>query len=217
MLPSTERTKSSTFSWTSPFTPTLLQLRFIADFLLFFLDFSKADIDSHTKENQITPLMFASRNYKALAVKHLLKRGADVNAVDNDNATAVIHACRVGALNVVKTLVEEGKADVTVIDKMGCSALDEADKMNMWECALLVWQHGCDAGTLKTGQGLGPVKWVRPRIAECPTARYHPGVCAYVFCWYFYHLLSSAALTMRPNAVLEARFSCMVELALLRV
>lgn len=134
-------------------------------------------IDPHTKETEITPLMFAARNYKAVAVKHLIKRGANVNAVDTDNATAVIHACRVGALNVVKILVEDGKADVTTIDKMGCSALDEADKMNMWECALLVWQHGCDAGTLKTGQGLGPVKWVRPRITQCPTARYHPGVC----------------------------------------
>jgi hypothetical protein len=146
---------------------------------------SGASVDAAT-ENESTSLLLASRNFKSSVVRHLLKRGADANLADKDGGTPVNHACRVGALSIVKILVEEGNADPTLADKSGSTALDEADKMNMWECALYVWQKGCESSTLKKAEGVGPVQWIRPRIENSPTARYSAGATgcvATVFPW----------------------------------
>jgi len=131
-----------------------------------------ANIEAETA-TQATPLALASRHYKVAATRCLLSRGANVNTQDKAGSTPIIQACLVGATSVAKLLVEVGKADLTLKNKAGATALDEADRKDMWECAMYIWSVGCESGAFKTTQGLGPVKWTRPRIVgPSPTPRY---------------------------------------------
>lgn len=127
-----------------------------------------ANIDAKTK-NGSTPLALAARHYKISTVRYLLSRKANVNTQDISGATPLLQACVVGATPVAKLLIEVGKADMTIKNTAGATALDEADRKDMWECALYVWSAGCESGALKTAKGLGPVKWTRPRILGQPS------------------------------------------------
>ncbi len=56
----------------------------------------------------------ASKNGHSEVVMFLIQSGsADVNRVDFQGYTALMHASKEGHLNVVQTLVEHGHADVT--------------------------------------------------------------------------------------------------------
>ena len=135
-----------------------------------------ADIEAKTS-TLATPLALAARHYKVAATRYLMQRGANVNTRDKAGSTPIIQACLVGATAVAKLLVEVGKADLSLKNVAGATALDEADRKDMWECALYIWSVGGESGAFKTTQGLGPVKWTRPRIvAPFPTARYSCGV-----------------------------------------
>jgi hypothetical protein len=137
-----------------------------------------ADIEARTV-TKATPLALATRHYKIAATRCLLARGADVNTQDKAGSTPVIQACLVGATSVAKLLVEVGKADLTIKNRAGATALDEADRKDMWECALYIWSAGGESGAFKTTQGLGPVKWTRPRVVgSMPTPRYTCGAAA---------------------------------------
>lgn len=142
--------------------------------LLEFLLSRGAEIDA-TVETNVTALALAARSYKNTNVKFLLKRGANPNIADKSSNTPVMSACRVGALSVLQTLIELGNADFTLTDKHGNNALTEADKMNMIECAVYLWKKGCDPVALKVARGLGPLKWMRPRmlnVDDSPSPRY---------------------------------------------
>jgi hypothetical protein len=126
-----------------------------------------------------TPLALAARHYKVSATRYLIQRGADVNTQDKAGSTPIIQACLVGATTVAKLLVEVGKCDLTIKNEAGATALDEADRKDMWECALYIWSVGGESGAFKTTQGLGPVKWTRPRIVgSIPTPRYSCGMAS---------------------------------------
>lgn len=134
---------------------------------------SGADLESST-ESKATPLALAARHYRMVACRYLLKRGANANTQDKAGSTPLIQACLVGATSVAKLLVEVGKADLTIKNAAGATALDEADRKDMWECALYVWSAGCESGAFKTAKGLGPVKWTRPRILGYPSYKKGP-------------------------------------------
>jgi ankyrin repeat protein len=67
-------------------------------------------------------LLTAIRDGDTIRAKALLKRGADVNARDEDGATALMHAAADSNLPVMKLLLEEG-ADVNATSKSGGTAL----------------------------------------------------------------------------------------------
>lgn len=122
--------------------------------------------DSHQGD---TPLISSVRDYNVLLTRFLLDRGANVNAQESTGATPLILACFTGLVANAKAIVEIGHADLTIRNEAGSTALDEADRRDMWECALYVWSVGCESGTFKTTRELGPVKWTRPRILGYPS------------------------------------------------
>lgn len=122
-----------------------------------------SDVNSKS-DSDLTPLILAARNDKVNNVRCLLKLGADPNIQDKTGATAAMSTCKSGDLQVLKILVEEGNADITLTDENGNNALVEADRMNMVECALYCWKMGCDPISIKKTKGLGPLRWIRPRI-----------------------------------------------------
>ena len=67
-------------------------------------------------------LFTAIRDGDRTAVKALLRRGADVNARDEDAATALMHAAADADLPTMKLLLEEG-ADVNATSTSGATAL----------------------------------------------------------------------------------------------
>lgn len=141
--------------------------------LIGFLLDQGADIEAMTA-TKATPLALAARHYRMVASRYLLKRGANVNTQDKAGSTPLIQACLVGATSVAKLLVEVGKADLSIKNAAGATALDEADRKDMWECALYVWSVGCESGAFKTAKGLGPVKWTRPRVLGFPSYKKGP-------------------------------------------
>jgi tetratricopeptide (TPR) repeat protein len=88
-----------------------------------------ADIRCTDPEFGATPLHWAAYKGHRRIVSLLLKRGADVNAKNNDGRTPLMFAAGFGHRQVAKLLVQY-KADPTVKDKDGNTALDWAKTKN---------------------------------------------------------------------------------------
>lgn len=73
----------------------------------------------------LTPLMLAADLGYTDIAKKLIANGAQINATDYNNATALFHATREGHLEVVKFLLENG-ANVSNITKQGNNILNQA-------------------------------------------------------------------------------------------
>jgi len=58
-------------------------------------------------------------------VKIALELGADINTIDLDGRTALIHAAKKGYIHIVKYLIALG-ADWNLVDHFNCTALEEA-------------------------------------------------------------------------------------------
>jgi uncharacterized protein len=89
-------------------------------------------LDSGTsieKRDQLgnTPLIVAALSNKPETVDYLCKKGADVNAQNNDRNTALIGAAYYNLLDVAKVLVKYNP-DKTIKDKFGNTALDYAEQ-----------------------------------------------------------------------------------------
>ncbi len=74
-----------------------------------------------------TPLIVAVYSRQTETVEYLCRKGADVNAQNNDRATALIHAAFYNLMDAAKILVNYN-ADKTIKDKYGNTALDYARK-----------------------------------------------------------------------------------------
>lgn len=82
------------------------------------------------------------------SVTRLLDSGLDVNSHARNGATPLVHACRVGATEVVRLLFERG-ADVTVHGKgqYGVPPIHAAAQSGKLDVVELLLQHGADANS----------------------------------------------------------------------
>lgn len=84
------------------------------------------------------------------AIRELLGRGADVDALDRYGQTALMLAARAGGADVVAALIEGG-ADLNVTAKFGLSALMLAVVNGHTAVALLLARAGCDLSLRGSG------------------------------------------------------------------
>ncbi|MBC6401850.1 MAG: ankyrin repeat domain-containing protein, partial [Ekhidna sp.] len=82
------------------------------------------DINQYSK----TALQLAAFRGHLAVVEELIRRGADVNKADVHGHTPLMVAVlsRQNGLEIVKALVEQGKADLTKMDRKGKTALASA-------------------------------------------------------------------------------------------
>jgi hypothetical protein len=81
-----------------------------------------ADLDARTKRDKMTPLMVAARYNNSESVKVLIEAGADVNAIDSVENTALRYAISYNDTTAVKHIVD-ADADVNDIGKLGITPL----------------------------------------------------------------------------------------------
>jgi uncharacterized protein len=74
-----------------------------------------------------TPLIVAASSNKPETVEYLCKKGANINAQNNDRSTALIAAAYYNLIDVAKVLVKYNP-DKTIKDKYGNTALDYAEQ-----------------------------------------------------------------------------------------
>ena len=112
-----------------------------ADIVKYLAEETSADVNARDIENW-TALIWASINKgHPDVVKVLLEHGADVNAVNNDGAGALMLASKVGDVDIVKLLLAS-KANVNLVSKEGKTALMSAKKEGHGEIVKLLEQAG---------------------------------------------------------------------------
>jgi len=95
-------------------------------FLLKFLYSVGVNMDQEITDVRTYALHVATANRRLRIIMWLIEIGANCNTADNNGWTPLFHAANNGRLDIVRMLVEEGKASVSVYDIVGRSALDWA-------------------------------------------------------------------------------------------
>lgn len=103
----------------------------------------KAPLD-FCDELQRTPIFAASWLGDLEIVKYLVSKQVDLNVVNHDAQTPLMVAFYQRKLDVVKCLIESGKADLNVGDKLGQTLLFWACLQNSLDVVKLLVEHGCD-------------------------------------------------------------------------
>ncbi len=87
-----------------------------------------ADVNAKNRKTGLTPLIIASSNGKLDNVKLFIKNGANINDVDKNGMTALMHASKPETTNleIAEYLIQKG-ADPLIKDKKGKKALDYAN------------------------------------------------------------------------------------------
>jgi hypothetical protein len=98
---------------------------FLIDANFSIVSFSFIDEAFAFEDVSINSLIDAAKSGDINRVKKFLKKGADINAKDNNGWTALIWAAREGKTDVINFLINNG-ADVYVKDNMGWTALMRA-------------------------------------------------------------------------------------------
>ena len=88
-----------------------------------------------------TPLSLAATHGRLGIVRTLLAHGADVNVLHR-TGSALMKAARGGHLEVVRVLLDEGKADITLTDDSGCNATCAAARENHPDTITMLVDHG---------------------------------------------------------------------------
>lgn len=84
------------------------------------------------KKKSKSPLLIAAaRRGDAARVRALLRQGCDPDEADHTGATALHAAIAAGHLAAAKTLVEEGGADINLLDKKGRTPYDIASDFDL--------------------------------------------------------------------------------------
>jgi ankyrin repeat protein len=86
------------------------------------------DVNASNRVDLVTPLMSAVRGHHEDIVRLLLEKGADINARNAENQTALMYAAWSVDAGIVRLLIERG-ADIEACSKGGTTALSQALKM----------------------------------------------------------------------------------------
>ncbi|KAI9663972.1 MAG: Ankyrin-2 [Bathelium mastoideum] len=89
------------------------------------LDSGRAEVDAQNQDGW-TSLAEAAHHGQPEIARSLLKYSASVNIPDNDKWTPLLRAVQSGHLSVVTLLLDEGNADINVVNDVGFGALAEA-------------------------------------------------------------------------------------------
>ncbi|XP_072275488.1 KN motif and ankyrin repeat domain-containing protein 4 [Pyxicephalus adspersus] len=121
--------------------------------------FSLGNVNLSATQGGQTALMLGISHGRSDMVKVLLECGADVNLQDEDGESALIIACQLGNVEIVKLILSHPDCNVELIDKAGNSALSIVDESTPSEIAELLQAHtehrrSCPAAD--TGKG-GPL------------------------------------------------------------
>jgi ankyrin repeat protein len=95
-------------------------------FLLQLLYSFGVDMDQELTDVRTYALHVATASQRLRIIRWLIGTGANCNTVDNNGWTPLFHAANNGRIDIVRMLVEEGKASLSVYDTVGRSALDWA-------------------------------------------------------------------------------------------
>lgn len=94
--------------------------------VLELVDAGTFEVD-HSDAERRTPLIWAADRGHAELCKALLKRGADVNAQDDDGQTALHYAAMCGHIEIVRVLLSAENVDRGLCDNEGQAPFDVAD------------------------------------------------------------------------------------------
>lgn len=92
----------------------------------------------------LTPVHLATAKKHLDVIEVLVKKGASVRAKDNKGQQALHRAVSVGAVGIVKYLVEEQKAPLNVKDSMGWTPLHHALAEGFGDIGALLVKSGAD-------------------------------------------------------------------------
>jgi ankyrin repeat protein len=94
--------------------------------LLEYLSSIGVNIHQASDSNFPSPLHVGIRWRQTPVIRWLIQHGADCDTRYNDGQTPLFYAVKIGSLDVVRTLVEEGRASVDIRDVHGNTAIDWA-------------------------------------------------------------------------------------------
>lgn len=111
-----------------------------------------ANVNTINDKTGSTALMVAARAGNANAVRLLIERGADVNAVDKEGGTALKNAARIGHTDVVRVLLEKG-ADVNAVtqDSLTVRILAARKDKELAGIVRLLMEHGAQLDIASPG------------------------------------------------------------------
>lgn len=124
-------------------------------------------------EDQHPPLLAAAVAMNIQMVKLLLSAGANPNQMDFWGTTPLMEAACVGAMPVLKLLLEHPDTDVNKRSHTETNALDEASTAGMYEAARTLWFADGIPSHHRPSGSITSAKWIRPYIENRLFPRYH--------------------------------------------
>ena len=99
-------------------------------------------------------LWTALKNDDLEMVEKLLAKGADANIPDYDGELPVFLAARLGHAACLEVLLTDGKTEVNVLNRHGCSALFDAITNKNLDCVSILLRYGIDPNLCQPSQGV---------------------------------------------------------------
>jgi len=106
-------------------------------------------------DNNLTPLIISSIHGNIDVVRLLIKKGADINAGDNEGSNALHNAAASGQKEVIELLLSKG-VDVNLGDNNGMTALHFVATRGYFECGKLLVAKGAEVN-VKERNGRTPL------------------------------------------------------------
>ena len=103
-----------------------------------------ADVNCQDSKGR-TPLCYAIIANSVACTHELLSRGADPNVADKNKEYPIHHAAKFPSTDVLRVLVDSGKADMEVGNKDGNTALHVAAYAGQVDCVMYLTSKGADS------------------------------------------------------------------------